>query len=85
MLARAEDLSGGDPARNAAITNAVLDGEKGPRRNVVLLNAAAALVAAGKADDFTGGIDLARKAIDAGAAKAKLDELVQFTQENAPD
>nr|MDJ0991139.1 anthranilate phosphoribosyltransferase [Desulfobacterales bacterium] len=83
--ARAEDLAGGDPAANAAITQTVLDGEKGPRRNVVLLNAAAALVAAGKAEDFADGIDLARKAIDDGAAKAKLDELVQFTQENAPE
>ncbi len=84
-LARAEDLTGGDPAANAAITDAILNGEKGPRRNVVLLNAAAALVAAGKAEDFAGGIDLARKSIDDGAAKAKLDALVQFTQDNAPD
>ena len=84
-LARAEDLAGGDPAANAAITAAILAGEKGPRRNVVLLNAAAALVAADRADDFKDGIDLARKAIDEGNAKAKLDALIQFTQENAPD
>ena len=68
----------------SAITTAVLTGEEGPRRNVVLLNAAAALVAAGKAADFGDGLDLARKAIDEGHAKAKLDALVQFTQENAP-
>ncbi len=84
-LARAEDLAGGDPAANAAITNAVLAGEKGPRRNVVLLNAAAALVAAGAAEGFENGIDLARKAIDDGSAKAKLEALVEFTRENAPD
>ncbi|MDJ0720673.1 MAG: anthranilate phosphoribosyltransferase [Desulfobacterales bacterium] len=84
-LARAEDLAGGDPAANAAITNAVLAGEKGPRRNVVLLNAAAALVAAGAADRFEDGIDLARKAIDDGSAKARLEALVEFTRENAPD
>jgi anthranilate phosphoribosyltransferase len=84
-LARAEDLAGGDPAANAAITNAILGGEKGPRRNVVLLNAAAALVAAGKAEGFEDGIELARKAIDDGAAKAKMDALVEFTRENAPD
>jgi anthranilate phosphoribosyltransferase len=82
-LARAEDLAGGDPEANAAITTAILMGEKGPRRNVVLLNAAAALVAAGKAEDFEKGLTLARTSIDDGAAKAKLDDLVQFTQENA--
>ncbi len=83
-LAKAEDLAGGDPQANAAITTAVLAGEKGPRRNVVLLNASAALVAAGKAQDFGDGLDLARESIDDGAAQAKLDALVQFTQENAP-
>ncbi|MDJ0810101.1 MAG: anthranilate phosphoribosyltransferase [Desulfobacterales bacterium] len=83
-LAKAEDLAGGDPQANAAITTAVLAGEKGPRRDVVLLNASAALVAAGKAQDFGDGLDLARKSIDDGAAQAKLDALVQFTQENAP-
>ncbi len=82
--AKAEDLAGGDPAANAAITTAVLAGEKGPRRDVVLLNASAALVAAGKAEDFGDGIELAGKSIDEGAAKAKLDALVQFTRENAP-
>ncbi len=83
-LARAEDLGGGDPATNAAITTAVLAGEKGPRRDVVVLNAAASLVAAGKAADFEEGIGLACKSIDEGAAHDKLDALVKFTQENAP-
>jgi anthranilate phosphoribosyltransferase len=82
--AHAEDLAGGDPEANAAITTAVLTGEKGPRRNVVLLNAAAALVAGGKAEDIAEGLTLARTSIDDGAAKAKLDDLVRFTQANAP-
>ena len=82
-FAQAGDLAGGDPAANAAITNAILDGEKGPRRNVVLLNAAAALAAAGKAADFEEGLSQARTAIDSGAAKAKLEALAAFTQENA--
>ena len=77
-------LGGGDPDANAAITTAILNGQKGPRRNVVLLNAAAALIAAGKAAAFEDGLNLARTAIDNGAAKAKLDELAAFTQENAP-
>jgi anthranilate phosphoribosyltransferase len=84
QLAKAEDLVGGDPDTNAAITTAILSGEKGPRRNVVLLNTAAALVAAARAADFEEGLNLARTAIDSGAAKAKLDDLVRFTQENAP-
>jgi anthranilate phosphoribosyltransferase len=82
-LATAEDLVGGDPETNAAITTAILSGEKGPRRNVVLLNAAAALLVAGRAEDLEAGMALARNAIDDGAAKAKLEALVQFTQENA--
>jgi anthranilate phosphoribosyltransferase len=84
QLAHAGDLAGGDPEANAAITTAVLTGEKGPRRNVVLLNAAAALVAGGKAEDIAEGLTLARTSIDDGAAKAKLDDLVRFTQANAP-
>jgi anthranilate phosphoribosyltransferase len=83
-FAHADDLAGGNPETNAAITTAILIGEKGPRRNVVLLNAAAALVAAGAAADIEDGLNLARTAIDKGAAKAKLDELAAFTQDNAP-
>jgi anthranilate phosphoribosyltransferase len=78
------DLVGGDPATNADITRRILDGEKGPRRNVVLLNAAAALTAAGKATDFAEGIKQAAQAIDSGAAKNKLAALASFTQEHAP-
>jgi len=80
--ARAEDLQGGDPSDNARITRQILSGENGPRRDVVVVNAAAALVAAGAADDFSDGIRKAQSAIDQGAAAAKLDALIRFTNEN---
>ncbi len=78
-----EDLAGGTPMENAAITKAILSGEeKGAKRDVVLLNAGAALVAAGLASDLNSGIQLARESIDGGAALQKLDALVRFTREN---
>jgi anthranilate phosphoribosyltransferase len=80
--ALAKDLAGGSPQENAAITRSVLEGHKDARRDVVLLNAAAALMAAGKAADFTQGLALAQTAIDSGAAAAKLQALVDFTKEN---
>src|SRR5271157_3271190 len=69
-MARAtlQDIAGGNSAENAAIIRAILGGEKSPRRNVVVLNAAAALVAAGKADRITDAIPFATKSIDSGAA-----------------
>lgn len=73
-----EDLVGGTPAENAAITLGILKGEdKGPRRNAVLLNAGAALYIAGKADSFENGIKLAGELIDNGAALAKLEEFIK--------
>ncbi len=81
-LADLEELKGGTPAENAKITQAILNGEKGARRNVILINAAAALTAAGKAIDIAEGIEIAKKSIDDGAAKAKLEQLVRFTVEN---
>lgn len=81
-LADPDDLLGGDVHENVKITQSILSGEKGPKRNIVLLNASAALVAAGKANDFVEGIKLAGISIDEGAAKNKLNELIQFTQEN---
>jgi len=81
-LADPKDLAGGDAKLNAEIMTAVLTGKKGPCRNVVVLNAGAALFAAGKANDIAAGIKLAEQSIDSGAAKAKLDALVKFTQEN---
>jgi len=76
------DMAGGSPQVNAEITRAILSGETGPKRNVVLLNASAALMAAGKAETFQDGIRLAESTIDNGAAAAKLDQLVSFTREN---
>ncbi len=76
-----EDLQGGDAQGNAAIVRAVLAGEKGPKRDVVLLNAAFALVAAGVADAVPTGIALAARAIDEGKALAKLEGLARLTNE----
>lgn len=81
-LAEPKNLVGGDPEENAAITRSIFQGEKGPKRDVVLLNTAVALVAAGKAADFKEGIGLAETAIDSGAAADKLRALIDFTQEN---
>ena len=78
-----EALTGGDPEKNADVTLKILDGEKGPRRDVVLINSAAALVAAGKAEKLADGISVAAYAIDSGAARDKLAALIAFTRENA--
>jgi anthranilate phosphoribosyltransferase len=78
--ARREDLLGGSPERNAAITRAVLEGQPGPARDIVLLNAAAALKVAGLAADWQSGLALAADSIDSGRAIAKLDALVALTQ-----
>jgi anthranilate phosphoribosyltransferase len=75
-------LKGGDPGINAGITRRILEGEAGPRRQVVLINAAAALAAAGKAEDLAEGIRLAEASIDGGAAVGKLDALVAYTKQN---
>ena len=72
---RAEDLKGGEAAVNAGIINAVLDGDKGPHRDVVLLNSAAALVAAALVDDLAAGLEMARASIDSGAARRSLTDL----------
>jgi anthranilate phosphoribosyltransferase len=77
-----DDISGGDAACNAALIRDVLAGEKSARRNVTLLNAAAALVAAGRADHLHDAIPVAAKAIDSGAALAKLQALAAFTSGN---
>jgi anthranilate phosphoribosyltransferase len=79
-LAGADEISGGDPATNAAIAHRVLGGEEGPHRDIVVLNAAAALVVAGVADDLAGGVDAARRAIDDGAAARVLEALVATSQ-----
>ncbi len=81
--AEPEDLVGGDPDRNAVITRAILAGEKGPRRDIVCLNAAAAIVAGGKADSLEEGYALATESIDCGAATAALKRLVAITNGEA--
>ena len=78
--AEPDELRGGDATANAATIQAVLAGERGGRRSAVLLNAAAALVAAGLAEDFGDGIDVAAAAIDSGAAASRLDALVEFSR-----
>jgi anthranilate phosphoribosyltransferase len=79
--ANAADLKGGDSATNALALTALLDGHPGPYRDVVLFNAAAALMLAGKAADLKAGKALAEAAIDSGKAKAVLAKLVAITNE----
>ncbi len=76
-------LIGGDATENARIVRAVLSGESGPCRDIVLINAAAAIRAAGGASDWKAGVELARKSIDSGAAREKLEVLVRFTNAKA--
>ena len=79
-MAGSSDLVGGDPAENAAITRAILKGEKGSKRDIVLLNAAFAIMAGGKADSPQAGIALSIESIESGAALAKLDALAKMSQ-----
>ncbi|MFA5858091.1 MAG: anthranilate phosphoribosyltransferase [Elusimicrobiota bacterium] len=76
-----EDIRGGDAKKNAEIISAVLRGEKGPRRDVVLLNSALAIVAAGKASGVKAGVELASVSIDSGAALKKVELLKNLTNE----
>ena len=75
------DLQGGDAVQNASLVRAVLGGEKGPRRDVVVLNSAFALVAAGKAADLAAGVIRAEKSIDCGDARKKLEDLVRMSNQ----
>ncbi len=75
-----ETIKGGDARENARIIRAILDGEQGPKRDMVLLNAAAAFVATGLDRDFKGGVERAKESIDSGKAREKLDSLISFTQ-----
>jgi len=78
-----QEISGGDAGENGAIICAILDGERSARRDVVLLNAAAALVVAGRANRLAEALPMAAKSVDSGAAKAKLAALVRFTSPQA--
>ncbi|MFQ5975174.1 MAG: anthranilate phosphoribosyltransferase [Candidatus Hydrothermarchaeales archaeon] len=74
------ELLGGDPEENASIAKSILkDGEKGPKRDIVVLNAAAGIYVGGKADSISVGIDLARESIDSGEAYKKLELLIKHT------
>ena len=77
-------ISGGDAAENAEIIRKILQGKRSACRDVVVLNAAAALVAAGKTDHLVDAVPMAAQAIDSGVAKAKLESLVRFTQSPPP-
>ena len=74
------ELRGGSPDENAAAIRAVFAGEEGGRRSAILLNAAGAIAAGGGAEDLREGLELARAAVDSGAAAVRLDELIAFTQ-----
>ncbi|GAB6143980.1 anthranilate phosphoribosyltransferase [Desulfocicer niacini] len=81
--AEPEEIKGGDVKTNAAIILSILRGERGPKRNIVLINTAAALLAANEVDNLQQGIDKAKNALNSGKAMEKLGALIQFTQENA--
>ena len=74
------ELRGGSPEENAAAIRGVFAGEDGGRRSAILLNAAGAIAAGGHADDLREGLELAREAVDSGAAAARLDSLIAFTR-----
>ncbi len=78
-----ETIAGGEPADNAAITRAVLAGERGPHRDVALLNAGAAIYVAGEADGIDAGVQLATAAVDGGVAAEMLERLVVLSAELA--
>ncbi len=78
--ARREHLAGGDPAENARTVRAVLGGERGPRRDIVVVNASAALVVAGLAPDYRAGVALAEQSIDSGRAMAVLEAYLRFSR-----
>jgi anthranilate phosphoribosyltransferase len=78
--ARLADLAGGSREENASIARQVLDGEPGPRRDIVLLNAAVTLLVAGRTGDLGEALALAARAIDSGEARKKLDDLVAYSR-----
>ena len=84
-LATMTDLKGGDRQQNAQIIREVLAREAGARRDIVLMNASAALVAGGRANDLKEGVQLAAQSIDSGAARERLERLVAYSQRLAAD
>ena len=77
--AKPDDLVGGEPGENAAITRAILEGEEGPRRDIVVLNAGAAICSGGDVQSMAAGVEQAQASIDSGAARDKLDTLIART------
>lgn len=77
--ARVDQLSGGSPQENANIALSILDGERGARRDAVLMNVALGLMASEVAKDFDTGVELAAQSIDGGSAREKLQEMINFT------
>jgi len=82
--ARPQDLAGGPPDVNAATTRRILEGERGPQRDLAVLNAGAAIYVAGRVDSLEAGVRAAEEAVDDGRAAASLDRLVEMTKELAP-
>jgi anthranilate phosphoribosyltransferase len=82
--ARFEDVAGGTPERNAGIVRAILGGDHGPRRDLAVLNAGAAIYVSGSVDSLEAGVRAAEDAVDSGAAGRALDALVELTQDLAP-
>ena len=80
MKASVTQIKGGTARQNARILRGILSGEVGARRNIVIMNAAAALVAGNQAADLKEGVCIAEKTLDSGQALAKLDELIEFSQ-----
>ena len=81
-VATAADLKGGSAAENAGILSSVLDGDQGAAREIVIMNAAAAVAAGGLADDLKQGASVAAEAIDSGKAKAALETLVSVSNQS---
>ncbi len=82
--ADAASLTGGSPAENAAVTRRILEGEPGPPRDIAVLNAGAAIYAAGRAADLAAGVAAAQEAIDAGLSAGALERYVALSEELAP-
>ncbi|MDO8886649.1 anthranilate phosphoribosyltransferase [Candidatus Oleimmundimicrobium sp.] len=78
--AKPSDILGGDVSENVCIAKAILNGEKGSKRDIVLFNSAGAIFVGGKASNLKKAVELAQKSIDSGAALKKLNELVEYSQ-----
>ncbi|MCC8170022.1 MAG: anthranilate phosphoribosyltransferase, partial [Oscillospiraceae bacterium] len=77
--AKAEELVGGDGAENAEITKRIFAGEKGPKRDIVVMNSAAGIYIGGKADTYKEAIEVAKNILDSGKAADKLRQFVEVT------